>query len=335
MACGYFSEAELRAVMQNMRSELKAELRSEFELEMGERVQRLRNEMNAREQQLQLDVKIQYQSKLQEKLREELSIIRDEMGVIYDAMGQYKSLSQFRAGAIDDFEARMAQRERNVCNKFSAEIDSLRKNRRYLAKQVAKNEDGDAMRISSSTSLSVSSLSAASRDDDRAQFILDLILEWMPMSVLSRTAAASHAMLNTADACWKPFAVHLYPELQLRTDDTAWRSCLVRKVCLPMETPETIRRALINSGENVWKFKNQWHRCECGSLYFIGECGRAVETAHCIECGHLVGGQEFQLVASSMALTHEEADAAAASLRPNISNQNHVMCSNWVRLAPN
>lgn len=142
----------------------------------------------------------------------------------------------------------------------------------------------------------------------------------MTLATLSRTVVAAREMVAKADACWKPFAVQLYPELQFRADDTEWRSCLVRKVSEPGETPESIKGALMCHGENIWKYKTVWYRCECGSLYFIGECGRAMETARCVECGRDVGGWDHQLVETSKGLTDEEAGLVAAALRPSISN---------------
>lgn len=42
--------------------------------------------------------------------------------------------------------------------------------------------------------------------------------------------------------------------------------------------------------------KGHWFKCPNGHFYCIGECGGAMETAKCPECGHMIGGQSHALV---------------------------------------
>lgn len=41
--------------------------------------------------------------------------------------------------------------------------------------------------------------------------------------------------------------------------------------------------------------KGHWFRCSNGHYYCIGECGGAMETAKCPECGVVIGGQQHRL----------------------------------------
>jgi len=164
-------------------------------------------------------------------------------------------------------------------------------------------------------------LGSASQCVDVTPFILDrAVLQWMSISCLSCAVASSRRVLAEGDACWKGFALQLYPELQMRRADAEWRNCLLRKLRVPRETPDTCMRALLDRGENVWKFQNVWHTCRCGALHFIGECGKAMETSRCIECGLPVGGRDHRLVSSNVGLSHEDAGLAAAALRTSTSN---------------
>jgi hypothetical protein len=44
---------------------------------------------------------------------------------------------------------------------------------------------------------------------------------------------------------------------------------------------------------------SHWFECPNGHPYFIGECGGAMQTSSCIECGEPVGGTSHQLLASN------------------------------------
>merc|ERR1719215_482943 len=53
-----------------------------------------------------------------------------------------------------------------------------------------------------------------------------------------------------------------------------------------------VMKALLERGENIWKFKTHWWKCTCGFKFFIGECGRPMEETSCPSCGRKVGGKE-------------------------------------------
>merc|ERR1712232_1259886 len=193
--------------------------------------------------------------------RNELDIIRDEMGVIYRSVQRFVQEHQSRSAAsaqklhdqtgkvaqklhdqIGKVEAWFTSREWQLSQDFKAELTSLRNTVKYLAKHFGSAEVAAELL----------------GDSDRGVSMLELVMEWMSLDVLSRTSATSRDMLAKADACWKPFAVQHYPELALRVDDSAWRSCFLRKRSVPSETPDTIHTALLERGEHIWKFKNHW-----------------------------------------------------------------------------
>jgi hypothetical protein len=53
-----------------------------------------------------------------------------------------------------------------------------------------------------------------------------------------------------------------------------------------------IYKALLERGENIWKFKAHWYKCDCGYTFFIGECGRPMEVAKCPQCQKKIGGTD-------------------------------------------
>ena len=46
-------------------------------------------------------------------------------------------------------------------------------------------------------------------------------------------------------------------------------------------------------------WSSHWYECPNGHPYFIGNCGQAMETSRCIECGEIVGGSGHRLVGSN------------------------------------
>jgi len=63
-----------------------------------------------------------------------------------------------------------------------------------------------------------------------------------------------------------------------------------------------VMKALIDRGENIWKFKTHWYKCSCGYEFFIGECGRPMETVPCPNCKLEIGGRDHNKT------THTEED---------------------------
>eukprot|EP00931_Biecheleriopsis_adriatica_P017997 TRINITY_DN1271_c1_g1_i1.p1 TRINITY_DN1271_c1_g1~~TRINITY_DN1271_c1_g1_i1.p1 ORF type:complete len:4782 (+),score=1057.93 TRINITY_DN1271_c1_g1_i1:65-14410(+) len=53
-----------------------------------------------------------------------------------------------------------------------------------------------------------------------------------------------------------------------------------------------VLKALVERGENIWKFKSHWYKCTCGYSFFIGECGRPMEVSKCPACGAGIGGTD-------------------------------------------
>jgi hypothetical protein len=55
-----------------------------------------------------------------------------------------------------------------------------------------------------------------------------------------------------------------------------------------------VMKALLEHGENIWRFKSHWYKCVCGYSFFVGECGRPMEEARCPSCGAVIGGKDHE-----------------------------------------
>lgn len=62
--------------------------------------------------------------------------------------------------------------------------------------------------------------------------------------------------------------------------------------------------AAMDEGQIDWNFgggggSGHWYECPNGHPYFIGECGGAMVTATCNECGADIGGADHRVVGSN------------------------------------
>jgi len=55
-------------------------------------------------------------------------------------------------------------------------------------------------------------------------------------------------------------------------------------------------KQVVQAMEREFMSTGHWYRCENGHPFTIGECGRAMSTSRCPQCGVTVGGQQHQLV---------------------------------------
>uniref|UniRef100_A0A7S1FB82 RZ-type domain-containing protein n=1 Tax=Noctiluca scintillans TaxID=2966 RepID=A0A7S1FB82_NOCSC len=61
-----------------------------------------------------------------------------------------------------------------------------------------------------------------------------------------------------------------------------------------------VMKALLERGENIWKFKSHWYKCtQCGYTFFIGECGRPMEVSSCPNCKAQIGGRDHTKTAQT------------------------------------
>jgi len=60
-----------------------------------------------------------------------------------------------------------------------------------------------------------------------------------------------------------------------------------------------VLKALLERGENIWKFKTHWYKCTCGYTFFIGECGRPMEVTACPGCSLTIGGKDHNKTTST------------------------------------
>eukprot|EP00980_Cylindrotheca_fusiformis_P004953 scaffold1051_cov119-Cylindrotheca_fusiformis.AAC.28 len=62
--------------------------------------------------------------------------------------------------------------------------------------------------------------------------------------------------------------------------------------------------AAMDQGQTNWNFggggaSGHWYECPNGHPYFIGECGGAMETSTCNECGEEIGGSSHRVLGSN------------------------------------
>lgn len=60
--------------------------------------------------------------------------------------------------------------------------------------------------------------------------------------------------------------------------------------------------------------RGHWYKCSKGHIYAIGDCGGAMETSQCPECGELIGGSSHRLISGNAVAT--EMDGATAPAWP-------------------
>jgi len=86
-----------------------------------------------------------------------------------------------------------------------------------------------------------------------------------------------------------------------------------------------VLKALLERGENVWKFKSHWYKCTvCGYNFFIGECGRPMETAKCPECQKPIGGKDHEKTGFTQEDDEHDRSPEGYMLPPAEQDDKHV-----------
>eukprot|EP00930_Biecheleria_cincta_P035478 TRINITY_DN24399_c0_g1_i1.p1 TRINITY_DN24399_c0_g1~~TRINITY_DN24399_c0_g1_i1.p1 ORF type:complete len:4764 (+),score=1067.82 TRINITY_DN24399_c0_g1_i1:48-14339(+) len=85
-----------------------------------------------------------------------------------------------------------------------------------------------------------------------------------------------------------------------------------------------VLKALVEKGENIWKFKSHWYKCTCGYTFFIGECGRPMETFKCPQCAKEIGGRDHNQTANTTADDETDRSPWGYSLPPVEKDEKHV-----------
>merc|ERR1719282_405082 len=62
-----------------------------------------------------------------------------------------------------------------------------------------------------------------------------------------------------------------------------------------LELASIIRAMQPDVGSGVGSFGGHWYTCPNNHVYTIGECGGAMETSSCPECGEVIGGSNHHL----------------------------------------
>jgi len=85
-----------------------------------------------------------------------------------------------------------------------------------------------------------------------------------------------------------------------------------------------VMKALLERGENIWKFKSHWYKCSCGYTFFIGECGRPMEQTQCPGCALQIGGRDHTKTASTTEDDETDRSPAGYMLPPAGKDDKHI-----------
>jgi len=85
-----------------------------------------------------------------------------------------------------------------------------------------------------------------------------------------------------------------------------------------------VMKALLERGENIWKFKSHWYKCSCGYTFFIGECGRPMEVASCPSCKVQIGGRDHSKTHSTKEDDESDRSPAGYMLPQADKDEKHV-----------
>jgi len=147
---------------------------------------------------------------------------------------------------------------------------------------------------------------------------LHLSFRWLDIKELANSCVASHETLKLSEQAWKVLAVQSFSELELRQDDSNWRSCLRQKMLEPKFNLATFEWAIRERGENPWKFRPHWAQCiDCSYIFYIGECGShaPMERSPCPGCGSTIGGKDHVRTRAHRTLSDRDAEAVFGATR--------------------
>eukprot|EP00416_Gambierdiscus_australes_P022298 CAMPEP_0171071764 /NCGR_PEP_ID=MMETSP0766_2-20121228/10492_1 /TAXON_ID=439317 /ORGANISM="Gambierdiscus australes, Strain CAWD 149" /LENGTH=896 /DNA_ID=CAMNT_0011528315 /DNA_START=23 /DNA_END=2713 /DNA_ORIENTATION=- len=85
-----------------------------------------------------------------------------------------------------------------------------------------------------------------------------------------------------------------------------------------------VMKALLERGENIWKFKSHWYKCSCGYTFFIGECGRPMEVTACPGCGLQIGGKDHTKTSATQEDDETDRSPAGYMLPRADKDEKHV-----------
>uniref|UniRef100_A0A7R9YCP3 Uncharacterized protein n=1 Tax=Pinguiococcus pyrenoidosus TaxID=172671 RepID=A0A7R9YCP3_9STRA len=71
---------------------------------------------------------------------------------------------------------------------------------------------------------------------------------------------------------------------------------------MPVDETTAVISALDRSAQGA----RRGYRCQCGAIYFIGNCGQAWVRGTCPECGHVIGGEDHQLERGNRAINEDD-----------------------------
>lgn len=85
-----------------------------------------------------------------------------------------------------------------------------------------------------------------------------------------------------------------------------------------------VMKALLERGENIWKFKSHWYKCTCGYTFFIGECGRPMEVTACPGCSIPIGGNDHNKTTATEEDDESDRSPWGYMLPPASKDEKHI-----------
>ena len=112
-------------------------------------------------------------------------------------------------------------------------------------------------------------------------------------------------------------AEHSYVITICFSKQSSFRHFREAHLCLSPLTPEEKKQIVSAVGLS----KGHWYKCPQGHIYAIGECGGAMQTSRCPECGAVIGGRSHRLEeGNELAPEMDGAQYPAWSERANLEN---------------
>ena len=142
---------------------------------------------------------------------------------------------------------------------------------------------------------------------------MDDLLRWRVLGHLAAVliAAPETSLLHTLRS------MMLEPESMMRDS-------LTYLPAMDEDIRSRVLKALVERGENIWKFKSHWWKCSCGFTFFIGECGRPMEVAKCPGCSLNIGGRDHNQTEHTFQDDENDRSPWGYVLPPSEKDEKHV-----------
>uniref|UniRef100_UPI00398F666A E3 ubiquitin-protein ligase rnf213-alpha-like isoform X2 n=1 Tax=Pristiophorus japonicus TaxID=55135 RepID=UPI00398F666A len=100
----------------------------------------------------------------------------------------------------------------------------------------------------------------------------------------------------------------------------AFNSAKVKNAYLP-----TMPEDLQSEVRRVISGRGLWYTCRCGQLFGVGECGKPMQTAQCLGCGAVIGGNQHTPVAGVTISQDHRDETQPGHILGSVSRRNQVV----------